>query len=201
MGRTAASRARTAARAAGQAEDAGVGHRQDPRLEQRISFLVHRINARIAQVANRLFRHHELDLFSSRILVFLVEHREMRVGELVDAMALPQSTISHQLQRLEKRKLIRRRRTREDNRSVAVVLTPQGEAVARECNQLSLAVYGTMIEDLDDADVETLLRLLGTIFASLGRFDAAPPEGADAAEAAGDGLAGGAPAGARSPAR
>ena len=49
-------------------------------------------------------------------------------------MVLPQSTISHQLQRLEKRKLLGRRRAQDDNRSVAVSLTQQGPEVARQCN-------------------------------------------------------------------
>src|SRR6478735_8327365 len=101
---------------------------------RRLTLQVHRLSARIAKVANPLFRVHDLDQVSSRILVLLLERGEMRVGELVDYMVLPQSTISHQLQRLEKRKLLRRRRARDDNRSVAVSLTQRGLEVARQCN-------------------------------------------------------------------
>ena len=72
-----------------------------PPMNQRLTFQVHRVNAKIAQVANSLFRIQQLDLLSSRILVLLLERDEMRVGELVEEMVLPQSTISHQLQRLE----------------------------------------------------------------------------------------------------
>ena len=141
-----------------------------PPINRRLTFQVHRVNAKVAQIANPLFRIQQLDLLSSRILVLLLERDEMRVGELVEEMVLPQSTISHQLQRLEKRKLLRRRRARDDNRSVAVSLTQKGLEVARQCNQLSLAVYQHMTERLTDVEAAQLARLLGKMFATLETF-------------------------------
>jgi MarR family transcriptional regulator, organic hydroperoxide resistance regulator len=141
-----------------------------PPMNRRLTFQVHRVNAKVAQIANPLFRIQQLDLLSSRILVLLLERDEMRVGELVEEMVLPQSTISHQLQRLEKRKLLRRRRARDDNRSVAVSLTQRGLEVARQCNQLSLAVYQHMTERLTDVEAAQLARLLGKMFATLETF-------------------------------
>jgi len=143
-----------------------------PPMNQRLTFQVHRVNAKIAQVANPLFRIQQLDLLSSRILVLLLERGEMRVGELVEEMVLPQSTISHQLQRLEKRKLLRRRRVKDDNRAVAVSLTRKGLEVARQCNQLSLAVYQHMTERLTGVEAAQLARLLGKMFATLETFSA-----------------------------
>jgi DNA-binding MarR family transcriptional regulator len=143
-----------------------------PPMNQRLTFQVHRVNAKIAQVANSLFRIQQLDLLSSRILVLLLERDEMRVGELVEEMVLPQSTISHQLQRLEKRKLLRRRRAKDDNRSVAVSLTQKGFEVARQCNQLSLAVYQHVTERLTGVEAAQLARLLGKMFATLETFNA-----------------------------
>lgn len=153
-----------------------------PPVEARISFLVHQINARIAQVSNQLFRRHGIDVYSSRILVILLERREVRIGELVGLMVLPQSTVSHQIQRLERRRLVRRRRTREDNRSVAVTLTPKGRLIAQECNGLSRAVYGAMTGVFSRSEIEELRGRLRTLFATLTRFgeeqsgEAAPPE-------------------------
>jgi len=143
-----------------------------PPMNRRLTFQVHRVNAKIAQVANPLFRIQQLDLLSSRILVLLLERGEMRVGELVEEMVLPQSTISHQLQRLEKRKLLRRRRAKDDNRAVAVSLTRKGLEVARQCNQLSLAVYQHMTERLTGVEAAQLARLLGKMFATLETFSA-----------------------------
>jgi MarR family transcriptional regulator, organic hydroperoxide resistance regulator len=148
-----------------------------PPTHERVTFLIHRVNAKIAQVANPLFRVHQLDLVSSRIVVLLLEHREMRVGELVDRMVLPQSTISHQVLKLEKRGLIRRRRAADDNRSTSVSLTRRGEEVARECNQLSLAVYRHIVDGLSDAEADLLRGLLGKMFATLDSFPAEPRRG------------------------
>ena len=150
-----------------------------PPLLERISFLIHRVDALIGQVANRFFRAHDLDLFSSRILVCLLERTEMRVGELVEVMVLPQSTISHQLQRLEKRKLIRRRRSREDNRSVTVALTAHGATVADACNQMSLRVYDGMMSGLPAQEVEQLRALLHALFQTLSEFRDATEERAE----------------------
>jgi len=141
-------------------------------MNRRLTFQVHRVNAKVAQIANPLFRIQQLDLLSSRILVLLLERDEMRVGELVEEMVLPQSTISHQLQRLEKRKLLRRRRAKDDNRAVAVSLTRKGLEVARQCNQLSLAVYQHMTGRLTGVEAAQLARLLCKMFATLETFSA-----------------------------
>ena len=101
-------------------------------LQERVTFLVHTVHSRIGLIGNRHFRAHDLNHYSARILVLLLEYEELRTGELVDLMVLPQSTISSQLQALHARRLVRRRRSRKDNRSVMVTLTPAGAELARQ---------------------------------------------------------------------
>jgi DNA-binding MarR family transcriptional regulator len=137
---------------------------------RRFTFQVHKLSAKIAQVANPLFRIHHLDQVSSRILVLLLEREEMYVGDLVEAMVLPQSTISHQLQRLEKRNLLRRRRAHRDNRLVAVTLTRKGTAIARQCDRLSLAVHHHITQGLSDAEIDRLSALIAKAFSALESF-------------------------------
>ena len=142
--------------------------------DRRFTFQVHKLSAKIAQVANPLFRIHHLDQVSSRILVLLLERKEMHVGDLVEAMVLPQSTISHQLQRLEKRNLLRRRRAHRDNRLVAVTLTRKGTAIARQCDQLSLAVHRHIIRGLSKGEINQLTALIGKAFSALDTFRPQP---------------------------
>ncbi len=144
-------------------------------VEDRVSFRVHQVNAKLAQVANSLFAIHELDLVSSRILVILLEKQQPTVGEIVELMVLPQSTISHQLQRLDKRGLIQRTRRKEDNRSVAVTLTAAGQKVATACNGLSLDIYNHMTRGLDDRELAQLSQLLGRMFRTLDSYESAAP--------------------------
>ena len=138
--------------------------------------MIHRLHASLAQVAGRLLRAHDLDPVSSRILVLLRERREMRVGELVEMLVLPQSTVSHQLQRLERAGLIGRNRTARDSRSVVVTLTGKGLGVAAECDELSRLVHERMVGDLDPSEVETLRTLLNRVFGSLDTMRTAPDE-------------------------
>src|SRR5690349_17715897 len=97
-----------------------------PPLDERISFLIHRISARVFVTCNPYFREYGLDLHNSRMLVILMEDEEARVGDLVTRMVLPQSTISHQILQLEKRGLVKRKRAEDDSRSVTVSLTKKG---------------------------------------------------------------------------
>ena len=145
-----------------------------PPLAERLTFLVHTASARIANVGNRHFREHDLNHFSARILVMLLEQGELRTGELVERMVLPQSTISSQLQVLHKKRLIRRRRSRQDNRAVIVSLTPAGTELARDCNLLSLRVHDAMIHGVSERERKSgfaFLRKINTHLMALEQQD------------------------------
>ncbi len=136
-------------------------------LEDRVSFLTHRINARLQQVCNPVIAPYQLDLYSSRIIVALIEKGEMLVGDLVDLMALPQSTMSHQLKRLEKLGFVKRIRSDEDNRNVHVKLTSRGVEAAEHCNRLSDAILASVSKELTSDEIVLLSKLLQRVFRSL----------------------------------
>ncbi len=157
-----------------------------PPLTERLTFLVHTAGARIANIGNRHFRDHDLNHFSARILVMLLEHRELRTGDLVERMVLPQSTISSQLQALHKKRLIRRRRSRQDNRSVNVTLTPAGIELARDCDALSVRVHEEVIAGIGEREREqgfAFLRKINERLVALERQDLYPFHGTDQLEA------------------
>ncbi len=139
-----------------------------PPVFQRLSFRIHQLNAQLARVCNPLFRQYGVDLISSRILVLVLELGAIRAGELVDLMMLPQSTISHQLQRLEKLSYLERTRRDEDQRVVTVSLTPTGRLVADACEKLSLNVYSALVDGIAP---ETLAQMNSEITGMLGRLD------------------------------
>ncbi len=123
-------------------------------ISTRLSFLIHTISARIALLGNHHFRAHGLNHYSARMLVLLQEREALRPGELVELLVLPQSTISSQLQVLQKKGLVRRRRSRTDNRSVVVTLTPAGQELANDCNGLSLRANADMLAGISDQDMQ-----------------------------------------------
>ena len=138
-----------------------------PRLAERISFLIHRVEAKTEIVCNPLFRHLDVALQDTRVLVNLLEAGELRVGYLVNIMVMPQSTISHQLRALEKRKLVRRTQAVTDSRSVLVELTSRGRKIASMCNRMSEEVYGVMVEGLSEIELNQLRSQLRGIFERL----------------------------------
>jgi len=147
--------------------DQTISHVPRRPLEDRVSFLTHRINAQLQQVCNPLIAEHDLDLYSSRIIVAIAEKGPMKVGELVDLMALPQSTMSHQLKRLERHDYVKRTRSDADNRKVVITLTDKGSAVAESCNRLSDVIMANVSKELSVSEIELLSRLLQRVFASL----------------------------------
>lgn len=136
-------------------------------MENRVSFLTHRINARLQQLSTPILTPLKLDLYSSRIIVALAERGPMKVGQLVDLMALPQSTMSHQLKRMEKDGYVQRTRSNLDNRTVVITLSEKGEAVSETCNRWSDQVMNAISEDLSDHEIELLSALLQRVFKSL----------------------------------
>ncbi len=136
-------------------------------LEDRLTFLVHTVGARIANIGNRHFRAHDLNHYSARILVLLLQYEELRAGELVALMVLPQSTISSQLQALHAKRLIRRRRSRKDNRSVILTLTPAGLELARDCDGLSLRVHHALLDDIPPREKKVAFEFLRKVNARL----------------------------------
>ena len=149
-------------------EQKQVGTLPDRRpLEDRVSFLTHRINAHLQQVCNPVIAPFKLDLYSSRIIVALAEKGQMKVGELVDLMALPQSTMSHQLKRLERDEYLLRTRSAMDNRTVVITVTQKGVDVAESCNRLSDVILSYVSRELSTSEIELLSHLLQRVFASL----------------------------------
>jgi DNA-binding MarR family transcriptional regulator len=129
--------------------------RRAPRLLDRISFLVHRINAHLMRLTNPLLKVWGIDLTESRLMVALREMGPMPAGDLVRIMALPQSTVSHQVKRLEKLGYVSRSPGEKDSRVVITSLTERGAEIARQADEHSRAVMTQIAEIIgDDAEVE-----------------------------------------------
>ena len=136
-----------------------------PPLVDRISFLVHRINAHLLRVTNPLLRKWKINLIESRLLAVLFERGPLSAGEIVAIMALPQSTVSHQTNRLEKIGYVSRAAGKQDSRVVITSLTELGREIASEGSEISRTVTDQIRQAIGDGELE-LVR------ASLKRVDA-----------------------------
>ena len=102
----------------------------------------------------------ELDLTYTQYIVFLVlwETDGIAVGDLCRRLYLDNGTVTPLLKKLEEKGLIRRVRSREDERSVAVFLTEQGRALMERAKDIPSTV-GSCIS-LSPEDAVTLYTLL-----------------------------------------
>ena len=113
----------------------------------------------------------------ARLLAVLDQEDSTAAGDIVRVMALPQSTVSHQLKRLEKLGYLTRTPASRDSRMVIATLTPEGRAVAREANALSRQVTSLLMESLDGADAEIFHETLKRMDAVLAARRAVEAEG------------------------
>lgn len=129
-------------------------------LPDRVTTLVHRIGARVAEVGNAEVRRFGFNVHGSRVLIALLEHGVHRVGELCTRVAIDASTMSYLLSRLQRDGLVRRTRQDADNRSVDVDLTPAGRVVAKACKNASLNIEAALLKNFTRAEVKIVRELL-----------------------------------------
>ena len=124
----------------------------DPlRLDNQICFAVYSA----AHAFNRVYKPllDRLGLTYPQYLVMLVlwERDDVPVKEIGDKLFLDSGTLTPLLKRLEAAHLVRRTRSREDERQVLIALTPQGQALkdkARSVPQSILAASDCSVSEL-----------------------------------------------------
>ena len=78
------------------------------------------------------------------VMLALWEAEPLRVSELADRLSLEPATLSPLLKRLEAGGLVARRREPDDERAVAVTLTPAGRALRAEAERIPPAVVARL---------------------------------------------------------
>jgi DNA-binding MarR family transcriptional regulator len=116
---------------------------------------------RLGQWSDKLEDIHFLDLH-------LLSHAELHphdtVGEIRRVLAVPQSTLTSMIDRLEKRGLVRRAINPRDKRSFCIVLTNAGRGVQREHHRVEKRIARRMLDALPcDRDRQEFVRLLGAM--------------------------------------
>ena len=95
------------------------------------------------------------------VMLALWESEPLRVNELADRLSLEPATLSPLLKRLESGGLVARRRDPDDERAVAVTLTPAGRRLRATAEQIPPAVMARL--DMGLAELEELRDRLTTV--------------------------------------
>ncbi len=105
----------------------------------------------------------ELELTYPQYLAMLVlwEHGAVPVKDIGAALQLDYGTLTPLIKRLEAAGLVRRERRADDERSVTVSLTGQGEALRERARAIPPAIGAAMaLDPAETAQLKTLLRRL-----------------------------------------
>ncbi len=132
----------------------------------RISRLERRLAPRLAEV----FARHGLEAWEFDVLATLrrseAPHR-LTAGQLLEQMMITSGTVTHRIDRLEGRGLIRREPHPEDRRVVLVALTPEGRRTVDAAAPDHFANELEIVSALDPEERADLVRLLRRLHGAL----------------------------------
>jgi len=97
------------------------------------------------------------------LLVELAAGSDWNVRRVAQLLGAPMTTVSSALDRLEKRKLVARRRRPGDRRVVHVELTSLGRKLAGRIHASQVAMCGEMLAELSARDRKELIRMVRSI--------------------------------------
>ena len=95
------------------------------------------------------------------VMLALWEAEPLRVSELADRLSLEPATLSPLLKRLEAGGLVTRRRDPDDERAVAITLTPAGRRLRRKAERIPPAVVARL--GMEIGELEELRDRLTTV--------------------------------------
>ena len=103
-------------------------------------------------------------------------------SEVARHVALSQATVTGIVDRLTRRQLVTRKRSKSDRRLVKVALTEAGRALLEQAPSALQETFATALAELPTAEQENIRRTLNTIVAMMGvgELDAAPILATDA---------------------
>ncbi len=97
----------------------------------------------------------------------IVGHGPMRLSDLAGWQGVDKSTMTAQVQRLERRGLVRRRSDADDRRAVLAEATPKGRAMHEMNRTQAGAVFGTLVAGWSSKDQAEFARLMGKLVSRL----------------------------------
>ena len=126
------------------------------------------------------YLHSPFTLTEGRVLFELARRDSPTASALVNELGLDAGYVSRLLQRLQRRRLVKRTRSPHDGRESHIALSAAGRAAFRKLDRASDALVEQLLASLDDAGQRRLVEAIRTIGDLLGAPDgegsrAAPP--------------------------
>lgn len=130
-------------------------------LDEGIATLLRRFKLEPSLIAGSPYA--DLHATDVGLLVVLRDSGPWSVRRIAQELGAPISTISSALDRLEKRRLVARRRQTKDRRVVQIELTAAGDRLVRKIRSGQIETCRDMLARLTAAEREQLIRLVGRL--------------------------------------
>jgi DNA-binding MarR family transcriptional regulator len=131
--------------------------RANQQIEQQLTILLRRVQRiHISTASGEM----DIDRSAYGILCRLADDGPQRLGALATAFGLDPSTITRQVQSMERADLVERRADEQDRRASILDLTPEGRTVLTHTRAYRRKRIDAVFSDWEDADREELARLL-----------------------------------------
>jgi DNA-binding MarR family transcriptional regulator len=115
-------------------------------------------------------------------VLFLIRTEGAMPSTLARRLMVTPTVITGVVDRLERRGYLQRVDDRIDRRRVHLVLTPEGERVSQEAEQITFSHIASYMKDLTDEDLTTISRALDLFEETLARLEDAVKHTGDHAE-------------------
>ena len=139
-------------------------------LSEHLPYLINRVGSALVErfSADALAKAH-LSIASWRVLAVLSNKGGLRQTDLAEMTSIDASTLSRLITRLVHDGLVRRTRSQEDSREVAVQLTRKAETAMRKLVPIAVGLQKTATRNLSKRDLATLKRVLRKMHDNLTR--------------------------------
>lgn len=134
-----------------------------PGVDSEITWLLHRAAQRLRTATNQLAERHGIQLRDHIVLSALHKTAGLTQIELGHTLGLDKTTLTSQLDRLERAELVRRRPDPRDRRARIPEITEQGEQIRAEVAAGTEAAERAALDGFDDDQVRLLRRMLFAI--------------------------------------
>ncbi len=148
----------------------------DPRVAQSLAFalqatlpyLLNRAGVRIGASFSEEIKRYRLNLPEWRILAVLAARSDPSLTELAEQTSIELSTLSRLVTTMQRRRLVARRPSGADARSIAIRITPAGRELVGRVIPLAELYERIALAGVDPAEVALLKRLLVRIYENIG---------------------------------
>ncbi|MGJ5712292.1 MarR family winged helix-turn-helix transcriptional regulator [Staphylococcus auricularis] len=123
----------------------------DDEMRKELCFLIYVSHKEVVNQFNQYLKQYDISFPNYIMLLYLDNDRPIYVKTLCKELYLDSGTISPIIKRLEKKELINRVRTQEDERRVQIHLTEKGTKLKQDFNKISRHVFGQFKMSEEDA--------------------------------------------------